>query len=96
MKRLSDADIASALQELPAWTVHEAKLHRKYVFPDFAHAMGFLALATPKIEKMDHHPEWSGVYNRINVDLTTHSAGGITQRDVDLAKLLESIAAKLL
>lgn len=94
MKRLTEAEIAAAISHLPAWTVHEGKLHRKYQFPDFAHAIGFIATAAPAIEKMNHHPEWSNVYNRVVVNLTTHDAGGITQRDADLATLLEMIAAK--
>ncbi len=96
MKKLSDAEISSALAALPDWTLANAKLHREYKFPDFAYAIGFMAAAAPKIEKMDHHPEWFNVYNRVVVDLTTHDASGITARDVELAKLLESIAKKLL
>ena len=96
MKRLTEQEISAAILELPAWTVHNAKLHRKYEFADFAHAIGFFAIAAPAVERMNHHPEWSNVYNRVVVDLTTHSAGGITQRDVDLAKVLEAIAVKLI
>ena len=55
-----------------------------------------MATAAPTIQKMDHHPEWSNVYNRVAVDLSTHDAGGVTQHDVELARLLESIAKKLL
>ena len=95
MKRLTETELAAAVAGLAAWTVQEAKLHRKYKFPDFAHAMGFMATAAPLIEKMNHHPEWSNVYNRVTVDLTTHDSGGITQRDVDLAHVLEGIAKKL-
>ena len=95
MKKLSDAEISSAIAALPGWSVQNAKLHREYKFPDFPHAFGFMATAAPLIEKMNHHPEWFNVYSRVVVDLTTHDAGGITQRDVDLAQLLESIAKKL-
>lgn len=95
MKRLTDAEIAAGLIPIPAWTVHHAKLHREYKFPDFAHAFGFMATAAPLIEKMNHHPEWANVYNRVTVDLATHDAGGITQKDLDLAVLLEGIAKKL-
>ena len=96
MKRLLENEITAALVQLPAWTIHEAKLHRKYQFADFAHAFGFMATAAPLIERMNHHPEWSNVYNRVTVDLTTHDAGGITQKDIDLAGTLEKIAQKLL
>ena len=95
MKRLTEAELAAAVAGLPAWTVHEGKLHRKYQFPGFAYALGFMATAAPLIERMNHHPEWSNVYNRVTVDLVTHDAGGITQRDVDLARLLEDIAKRL-
>jgi 4a-hydroxytetrahydrobiopterin dehydratase len=92
MKKLTDAEIAAAIAQLPGWIVAAGKLHREYKFPDFAHAIGFFATAAPAIEKMDHHPEWSNVYNRVTIDLVTHSASGITARDVELARLLEGIA----
>jgi 4a-hydroxytetrahydrobiopterin dehydratase len=95
MKRLSESELAAAVAQLPAWTIHEAKLHRKYQFADFAHAFGFMATAAPLIEKMNHHPEWANVYNRVTVNLSTHDAGGITQKDIDLARVLEGIAQKL-
>ena len=95
MNKLSDSDISSAIARLPGWSVKDAKLHREYKFADFPHAFGFMATAAPSIEKKNHHPEWSNVYNRVTVDLTTHDSGGITQKDVDLATLLESIAKKL-
>lgn len=71
------------------------KLHREYQFPDFIHAFGFMATAAMAIEKMNHHPEWFNVYSKVNVDLTTHDAGGITQKDIDLAMTLEGLAKKL-
>ena len=96
MAKLTDSQISEGLSKLPGWNVTGGKLHREYKFPDFAHAMGFMATAAPSIEKNDHHPEWANVYNRVTVDLTTHSAGGITQKDLDLAVALEGIAKKLL
>ena len=94
--KLSDEEISAGLASLPHWSVQDGKLHRAYKFPDFAHAMGFMATCAPLIEKMDHHPEWANVYNRVTVLLTTHDSGGITKRDLELAALLESVAAKLL
>jgi 4a-hydroxytetrahydrobiopterin dehydratase len=96
MKKLTDAEVSAGVAKLPGWSVKSAKLHREYKFPDFPHAFGFMATAAPAIEKMDHHPEWSNVYNRVTVDLITHDAAGITQKDFDLATLLEGIAARLL
>ena len=87
--KLTDAEIGAALERLPAWTVQDTKLHREFKFPDFAHAFGFMAVAALQIEKLNHHPEWSNVYNRVLVDLTTHDAGGITSKDVCLAEMLE-------
>jgi 4a-hydroxytetrahydrobiopterin dehydratase len=95
MQKLTDAEIAAAVKDLHGWTVADGKLHREYKFADFPHAFGFMATAAPAIEKMNHHPEWSNVYNRVAVDLSTHDAGGITRRDIELAKLLEGIAKKL-
>jgi 4a-hydroxytetrahydrobiopterin dehydratase len=95
MKVLTDAEIATGLTALAGWSVKNGKLHRDYKFPDFAHAFGFMATSAPLIEKMNHHPEWANVYNRVTVDLATHDAGGITQKDLDLAALLEGIAKKL-
>lgn len=96
MQKMTEADVLERADKLPGWSLKGGKLHREYKFPDFPHAFGFMATAAPSIEKMDHHPEWCNVYNRVIVDLNTHSAGGITQKDFDLAALLEGIARKLL
>jgi 4a-hydroxytetrahydrobiopterin dehydratase len=96
MKKLTDAQISSSLAALADWSVKDAKLHREYKFSDFKRAIDFIVGAVPGIEKMDHHPEWANVYNRVTVDLTTHSAGGITQKDFELAALLEGLSQKYL
>ena len=96
MAKLTDSQISEGLSKLPGWKVEHGKLHREYKFADFPHAIGFMTIAAPSIEKNDHHPEWANVYNRVTVDLVTHSAGGITQKDFDLAMRLEGIAKKLL
>lgn len=95
MPKLSDIDIQQRIAGLPGWSVENAKLHREFHFPDFSYAFGFMATAATAIEKMNHHPEWFNVYNRVTIDLTTHDAGGITAKDFELAQLLESIASKL-
>ncbi|MGH9582356.1 MAG: 4a-hydroxytetrahydrobiopterin dehydratase [Bryobacteraceae bacterium] len=92
---LSAEDLNRTLQQLSGWSVQEGKLHREYKFSDFAHAFGFMATAAVLIEKRNHHQEWLNVYNRVTVDLTTHDAGGITQKDVELARMLDSIASQL-
>ena len=96
MKKLTEGEISVAVARLPGWSVKDGKLHREYKFPDFGHAMGFMMTATPAIERLDHHPEWANVYNRVSVDLATHDAGGITEKDCELAALLEGIAKKLI
>jgi len=95
MTRLSEADIAQSLAGLPGWSVANGKLHREYRFPDFVHAFGFMAAAAVAIEAMNHHPEWFNVWNRVNVDLTTHDAGGITERDFKLARKMEDLAKRM-
>jgi len=92
MMRLSPDRISEELKNLPGWAVKDEKLHRDYEFGDFNEAFGFMARAAMEIEKMNHHPEWFNVYNRLSVDLTTHDAGGITQNDIDLARILNSLA----
>ena len=95
MQKLSTEQLDAALAALPGWTLANEKLHREYRFADFVHAFGFMATSAIAIEKMNHHPEWFNVYNRVVVDLTTHDAGGITQKDVDLARTLNGFAGKL-
>ena len=96
MTKLTPDKIALALVSLPAWSVKKGKLHREYKFIDFIHAFGFMATSAMAIEKMNHHPEWSNVWNRVTVDITTHDAGGITEKDVKLADTLENLAEQLL
>ena len=95
MQKLSEAEIESALKQLPGWSLAQGKLHREFQFPDFVHAFGFMATAAIAIEKRNHHPEWFNVYNRVVVDLTTHDASGITTKDVELAKLLDDLSSNL-
>lgn len=92
---LKPPEIESELRDLPGWSLASGKLHREYKFVDFIHAFGFMATAAMAIEKMDHHPEWSNVYNRVTIDLATHDAGGITEKDFALAKKLEALATGL-
>lgn len=94
--KLTPQELADALVALPGWTVEQGKLHRDYRFPDFTHAFGFMATAATYIQAKDHHPEWSNVWNRVTIDLITHSANGITAKDVDLAAFLETVAKRLL
>ncbi|MFN7920801.1 MAG: 4a-hydroxytetrahydrobiopterin dehydratase [Bryobacteraceae bacterium] len=94
-QKLSETEIRAALAGMPEWSMVEGKLHREYLFADFVHAFGFMATCATAIEAMNHHPEWSNVWNRVTVNLTTHDAGGITDLDLRLAELLEKVAKKL-
>ena len=89
--RLSQIDIDEYLKNLPGWSVVNEKLHKEFQFESFNQAFGFMTRAAMEIEKMNHHPEWFNVYNRITIELTTHDAGGITKNDVNLAKILNSL-----
>ena len=89
--KLSDEQIRKELTDLPGWSIVNGKLHKDFVFIDFIEAFGFMSTAALHIEKMNHHPEWFNVYNKIKIDLTTHDAGGITQNDINLARILNSL-----
>lgn len=89
--RLSQIDIEEELKKLPGWSIVNEKLHKEFQFESFNQAFGFMTRSAMEIEKMNHHPEWFNVYNRITIELTTHDAGGITKNDVNLAKILNSL-----
>ncbi len=91
MMRLSQLEIEEELKNLPGWSIVNEKLHREIEFESFNQAFGFMTRAAMEIEKMNHHPEWFNVYNRITIDLMTHDAGGITKNDTHLAKILNSL-----
>jgi 4a-hydroxytetrahydrobiopterin dehydratase len=84
-ERLSDTQIEEALQQLPGWSVDDGRLHREFDFDDFIAAFGFMTRVALVAQSMDHHPDWSNVYNRVTIHLHTHDRGGITGRDVELA-----------
>ena len=92
MIRLSSDEISQEVKNLPGWNVKDEKLHKDFEFDSFNEAFGFMTRAAMEIEKMNHHPEWFNVYNRLSVDLMTHDAGGITKNDIQLARILNSLA----
>ena len=91
--KLTDAEIADRLGALPGWSIENGKLHRELRWADFVGAFAFMTAAALVAEKMDHHPEWSNVYRTVRIDLTTHSAGGITSLDFELAARMNALAA---
>lgn len=93
-QRLNNEEIEKRLARLEHWEQAEGKLTRDYKFADFVQAFGFMTRAAMVAEKMNHHPEWSNVYNRVTVNLVTHEAKGVTELDFTLAEKLESLASK--
>ncbi len=88
--RLTDAEIELALVALPGWNRVGDGIERSYKFADFMHAFAFMTRVALLAEKADHHPEWFNVYNRVDVRLTTHDAGGLSARDVALATAIDA------
>ena len=90
---LTDAEIATALRGLPGWSHQRAALEREYRFADFRAALAFMVRAGFEAEAVNHHPEWTNVYNRVSVRLTTHDAGGrVTDKDFELARRFDAAA----
>lgn len=93
-KPLVGVERAKALHELHGWAEAKGRdaITRTYQFKSFSQAWGFMSRVALFAEKTDHHPEWTNVYGRVEVTLTTHSAGGVTEKDVALARKMESLA----
>jgi 4a-hydroxytetrahydrobiopterin dehydratase len=94
-ERLTGNARQAALAKLSGWSEVEGRdaISRKFTFKDFSEAFGFMARAAMMAEKLDHHPEWFNVYNKVEVTLATHEAGGVTERDVQLAQEMNRLAA---
>ena len=90
---LTEEQRTIALGDLPGWSLaREGKaIERKFEFADFGEAFAFMTRVALLAEKADHHPEWFNVYNRVEITLTTHDAGGLSQRDVDMAKAIDAL-----
>lgn len=87
--KLTVAEIAAALPGVPGWMHNGDGIERQYKFADFTQAFGFMARVALLAEKADHHPEWSNVYNKVDIRLTTHDAGGLSTRDFALARAID-------
>ena len=94
MTKLSEAALEVELAALPGWTrdTERDAIHKRFIFRDFGEAFAFMTRVALEAEKADHHPDWSNVWNKVDILLTTHDAGGLTARDVALAKKIEAIA----
>jgi 4a-hydroxytetrahydrobiopterin dehydratase len=95
--KLTSEQRDSALARLNDWTWEEARagIGRSFTFRDFSAAFAFMTRVALLAEKADHHPEWSNVWNRVDIFLTTHSAGGLTAKDIAMAKSIDAVAGQL-
>jgi 4a-hydroxytetrahydrobiopterin dehydratase len=94
VQQLTEAERDAALSCLPEWRLRDDTLAivRQFKFADFSQAFAFMTRVALIAEKRDHHPEWSNVYNRVEISLTTHDAGGLSERDVAMAKGIDALA----
>lgn len=92
--KLGEPEIAKELEKLPGWSIKNGNLHRAFEFGDFSEAFGFMSRAALAAEAMGHHPDWSNVWNKVVVDLSTHSIGGLSQLDFELAGKMQKLASK--
>ena len=91
---LSPAEVAARLAQRPAWELRGDRIQRSFRFADFAAAFDWMSRVAPVAERLDHHPEWRNVYDRVDVELTTHAAGGLTRLDFELAEAMDALAAE--
>ena len=91
---MTDEEREAALRDLPGWTwdAEARAIRRRFRFADFSEAFGFMTRVALAAEKADHHPDWSNVWNRVEIALTTHDAGGLTARDLSLAREIDALA----
>ncbi len=92
--KLSEKEISAELEKVPGWSVAQGKLHRVFEFADFRQAFSFMTAVALAAEAMNHHPDWSNVWNKVTIGLNTHSAGGITKNDFDLAAQIQKIVGR--
>ncbi len=93
IEQLSEAERADALEQLADWDYEDGRdaITRQFLFADFSEAFAFMTQVALLAEKQDHHPEWSNVWNRVDIVLTTHDAGGLSARDVDMALAIDRL-----
>ena len=94
IKPLTQNELSNALAGLKDWQIIDGKLHRDLKFKSFVEAFGFMSSIAIVAESQGHHPEWFNVYNRVTIDLVTHDAGGITNKDTELASIFNKLAKK--
>lgn len=91
--RLDDGAIREQVAQLAGWELDEGRLHRQLEFEDFVQAFAFMTAVALSAERMNHHPDWSNVYNRVDIHLTSHDVGGLSERDFRLARHIDALFA---
>lgn len=94
MKKLSDNEIAEHLKSLPSWELGEDRIKKTFRFKDFVGAFGWMTSIALVAERMNHHPEWKNVWATVEVELSTHDAGGLTELDMKLAAAMDALAGE--
>lgn len=92
MSTLTEQEIREQLAALEGWSTDGAEITKRFEFDSFAAAIDFITRAAPAIDELNHHPEWTNVYNRVDVRLSSHDVGGVTDRDLRLASILDRLA----
>ncbi len=95
ISKASEPQVSEFIEENKQWSLVNNQLHREFIFNNFVSAFGFMTQAALIAERLNHHPEWSNVYKKVVVNLTTHEVNGISFRDFQLAKEMDIIAAKI-
>jgi 4a-hydroxytetrahydrobiopterin dehydratase len=91
--KLPENEVSERLANLKGWSIKDGSLHREFEFSDFVHAFAFMTSVALAAEAMNHHPDWSNSWNKVTIDLVTHSAGGLTTNDFDLAAKIQKLFA---
>jgi 4a-hydroxytetrahydrobiopterin dehydratase len=91
---LSADEVSHLVDSLDGWELDGASLHRQLVFDSFVHAFGFMAQVALIAERLDHHPNWSNVYNRVDIAVTTHDAGGLTALDFEFVRCVDAVLSR--
>lgn len=92
---LNEVQLESALKKLSNWKIDGKFICRDFEFRNFCEAFGFMTAVALEAEKLNHHPDWQNVYNRLNIRLSTHDAQGLTQKDINLAEIIDKIFTSL-
>ena len=93
-RKVDMVEVEEALEDLPGWSVEEGKLNKRFKFDSFAEAMGWMVTVAIYADKINHHPDWTNVYNRVDVSLITHDMGALSTLDLALAQRMQKVGGK--